>query len=97
MYMRKNAKNCKLHTRKNPGRKLLGSMRKKAKNATKNIVFIMQKCGKFKMYIRKRAKNVNKCNLQFFRFFRIDIWDFSHFYLINTMFFGIFRFFSPIS
>ena len=47
MYMRKNAKNCKLrrkngklHINENPGRKLLGNMRQKTK-MQKNIVFVM--------------------------------------------------------
>ena len=37
--MRKNAKNGKLHIKKNPGRKLLGNMRKMRKMQKKNIVF----------------------------------------------------------
>ena len=48
MYMRKNAKNCKLrrkngklHINENPGRKLLGNMRKKKTKMQKNIVFVM--------------------------------------------------------
>ena len=85
MYMRKNAKNCKLHIKKNPGRKLLGNMRKKKGKCNKKHCFYNVKMREIQIVYTKKGENVNKCNLQFFRFFRIDIWDFSPFYLINTM------------
>ena len=48
MSMRKKAKNCKLrrkncklHIKENPGRKLLGNKRKKRNMQKKNIVFVI--------------------------------------------------------
>ena len=39
MSMRKNAKNGKLHIRKNPGRTILGNMRKKSEKCKKKHCF----------------------------------------------------------
>jgi hypothetical protein len=62
--MRKNAKNCKLrrkngklHINENPGRKLLGNMRKKNENAEKHC-FCNVKMRKIQnVYAKKGEKN----------------------------------------
>ena len=54
--MRKNAKNCKLHIRKNPGRKLLGNRRKRRKMQKKLCFYNVKKRKIPNVYAKKGEK-----------------------------------------
>ena len=53
----KKCENCKLHTKKNPGRKLLGNMRKKSKKCNKKHCFYNAKMREIQnVYTKKGEK-----------------------------------------